>query len=119
MTNRNWIIIGIIALLIGGYFAFIGVRNHYDRYNILEGNNQVLKENVVFYKSQLADFKKKEDSLNNILTSKYKEIDSLKGTYQTIFIDRDNNIRKVEGLPNTEMQAWFERKVKQLQNKKK
>jgi hypothetical protein len=115
MTNKNKIIgVSSLLILILLYFIFTSVNNHFNVFNTLEGNNQILKQNNDFYKEQVKQFKIKQDSIALILIDNQKEIDSLKNNLPIINTNKDKSKKDIEVLLNSQMQQWYDNKVKNL-----
>lgn len=115
MSRETKWILGIIGLLALLYFSLTTLGKHFDRINILERNNEILKENVEYYKEKIKGFEHQQDSIKEILAQNKKEIDSLKGTRELIIIRKNQAKQEVWTIPNSEMQRKFDEKIKQLQ----
>lgn len=115
MTNKNKIIgASSLLVLILLYFMFTSVSSHFNVFNTLKGNNEILKQNNEFYKEQVKEFKVKQDSIALILIENQKEIDSLKNTLPLINTNRDKSKKDIEVLLNSQMQQWYDNKAKSL-----
>lgn len=116
MTRKTkiWIGIGVILAVVI-YFTTTSIVSNLNRYNILENNNTVLKANQEFYKRQWEEQKQKRKELQTELDGVLVQIDSLKGLRPAIIYQREQGKQKILGLPNSQMQSWYDNKVKQLQ----
>lgn len=115
MTNKNKIIgVSSLLILILLYFIFTSVNSHFDVFNTLKGNNEILKQNNEFYKEQVKDFQAKQDSLALVIIKNEKEIDSLKNNLPLINTNRNKSKKDIEVLLNSQMQQWYDNKAKSL-----
>lgn len=116
MRLRTKIYIGVgIAIVLAVYLTLTSVIPHFKRYDLLERNNTVLKANQEFYKRQWEEQKQAREKLQTELDGVLVEIDSLKNLKPEIIRQRELSKQKILGLPNSQMQNWYDAKAKQLQ----
>lgn len=116
MRLRTKIYIGVgITIILAVYLTLTSVIPNLRRYDILERNNTVLKANQEFYKKQWEEQKQAREKLQTELDGVLVEIDSLKNLKPEIVKQKELSKQKILGLPNSQMQKWYDAKVKQLQ----
>lgn len=119
MKKIKWWILGGVLLCILGYFIYIGVDSHWQKYNELQGKNNILKKQNVELQEKLKVLDLKKDSISVVLDSLQTEIDGLKTQRPLIQKERQISRARLNKMPNSAWQKWYDNKVAQLKKKYK